>query len=196
MINSENDLRVSKYGISWESVLSSDEIEIIHEIADGFKGITGESGKIMNANLENTEIRRSFVIWLENNQNTHWLYKKITDAVLRINAERYQFELLGAQPIQYTVYEEYNRGEYSWHNDIVPFTDHSVRKLSVSILLSDTSEFEGGSFLFSPDGEHIEIEQHKGRMIVFPSWIPHCVTPILKGKRISLVMWLYGKNFR
>lgn len=69
MINSENDLRVSKYGISWESVLSSDEIEIIHEIADGFKGITGESGKIMNANLENTEIRRSFVIWLENNQN-------------------------------------------------------------------------------------------------------------------------------
>ena len=71
-----------------------------------------------------------------------------------------------------------------------------IRKLSASILLSDTTEYKGGAFLFAPEGNPFEVEQSKGRMIVFPSWTPHSVTPVLKGTRVSLVLWFWGNKFK
>ena len=48
----------------------------------------------------------------------------------------------------------------------------------------------------SPDPERWEkIEQVKGKIILFPSFIPHCVTPITSGKRISLVNWIRGPKW-
>jgi len=39
-------------------------------------------------------------------------------------------------------------------------------------------------------------EPREGRMIFFPSWLPHKVNPITKGKRISLVGWVHGPFFK
>jgi PKHD-type hydroxylase len=193
------DIKSGLYGVLWQDILSNEEIVKIHNLAAKFKETTGEQGKIAGSGVANeysSSVRRSDVIWIGNNPESAWLYKKITDAVRQLNDEIYQFDLAGAQPFQYTVYRDIEKGEYDWHNDTSMHDDINVRKISVCILLSDTSEFKGGSFLYAPSGKPIEIEQEKGRMLVFPSWIPHCVTPVLKGTRISLVMWLYGPRFR
>ncbi len=192
----ELDLSKVSYEILFEDLLSNEEIELIHKIAFSRKKKNGQRGTTFNADLNLENHRRSDVIWIENSNETQWLYKKVTDSVRKINNDTYKFDLIGAEPFQYTIYNDSEKGEYDWHNDILISNNETIRKISVSILLSDSSEYKGGSFLFSPSGKPVEIEQEKGRMIVFPSWTPHCVMPVLKGTRVSLVMWLYGKKFK
>ena len=46
--------------------------------------------------------------------------------------------------------------------------------------------------------EILEVEEIKdqGSMIIFPSFLDHCVTPITKGTRYSLVLWSVGDPFK
>lgn len=192
----ELDLSKVSYGILFEDLLSNEEIELIHKIAFSRKQKNGQRGTTFNANLNLENHRRSDVIWIENSDDTQWLYKKVTDSVRKINNDTYEFDLIGAEPFQYTIYNDSEKGEYDWHNDILISNNETTRKISVSILLSNTYDFKGGAFLFSIDGIPVEVEQEKGRMIIFPSWVPHRVMPVLKGTRVSLVMWLYGKKFK
>ena len=76
----------------------------------------------------------------------------------------------------------------------------NVRKLSVTISLTDSETYEGGNW-----GEHAETKSRfhecteirpRGSVIVFPSYYHHQVTPVTKGTRYSLVIWYYGKPFR
>jgi PKHD-type hydroxylase len=178
------------YGIVTEDLLTEQEVEKVHLLA---KQHNSTRGGIVDSSLS---IRKSDVKWLGYNQESKWLYDKISNAVISNNDEVYQFELLGADPLQYTIYESEENGEYDWHTDILQ-NGERVRKISVVILLSDTSDFYGGSFLVSPSGgKPQEIVMKKGRMVVFPSWLPHRVAPVLEGTRISLVMWFYGKRFK
>lgn len=79
-----------------------------------------------------------------------------------------------------------------------------VRKLSVTINLNAPGEYEGGNLKFDfghhrEDGQRFhECEEIRpqGSVIVFPSFLPHCVTPVTKGTRYSLVLWNLGKPFR
>ena len=36
----------------------------------------------------------------------------------------------------------------------------------------------------------------QGSIVVFPSFVYHCVTPVTKGTRYSLVNWMCGAPFR
>ena len=79
-----------------------------------------------------------------------------------------------------------------------------VRKLSMTINLSPEDSYEGGDLLIDL-GEHHESGDNihtvskikpQGSVCVFPSFMPHCVTPVTKGVRYSLVMWLLGRPFK
>ena len=77
-----------------------------------------------------------------------------------------------------------------------------IRKLSVTISLNNPDEYEGGNLQFDL-GPHREDRFYtceeirpKGSVIVFPSHIPHQVTPITRGVRYSLVCWSLGPPFR
>jgi PKHD-type hydroxylase len=74
--------------------------------------------------------------------------------------------------------------------------DTHTRKLSVVVALNDG--FEGGQFQINTNGEHNPetIPLPKGRLVVFPSYILHRVTPVTKGVRHSLVVWVVGPKFR
>jgi PKHD-type hydroxylase len=78
-----------------------------------------------------------------------------------------------------------------------------VRKLSFILNLIDGNEYEGGDILFdlgnhNPNGQVYknDMARKKGTIIVFPSFIYHCVTPVTKGKRMSLVNWCLGRPFK
>ncbi len=84
-----------------------------------------------------------------------------------------------------------------------PYMVGKVRKLSVTINISQPGSYEGGNLKFDY-GPHTEGSRYhevteardQGSIIVFPSFIDHTVTPITKGKRYSLVLWNLGDPFK
>jgi PKHD-type hydroxylase len=79
-----------------------------------------------------------------------------------------------------------------------------VRKLSMTINLCDENEYEGGDLKFDfglhkskGDRFHLcEEIRPRGSIIIFPSFVQHCVTPVTKGTRYSLVMWTLGEPWK
>ena len=78
-----------------------------------------------------------------------------------------------------------------------------VRKISMTVNLNKPDEYEGGNLKFDL-GPHLKEERFKvfddmrtqGSVIIFPSFMYHCVTPVTSGTRFSLVLWLLGKPWQ
>jgi PKHD-type hydroxylase len=68
------------------------------------------------------------------------------------------------------------------------------RKLSAVVALND--DYEGGVFETLDSDTPRSYDLKKGEMIMFPSFLMHRVTPVTKGIRRSLVIWVEGPNFR
>ena len=156
------------------------------------------------------DIRNSRVSWLTD----EWIYELIDPYIKNTNEQAgWYWKFNHIEPIQFT---KYGLNEhYDWHTD--SGSDHfavyknevgrglngNVRKISVTVNLVDGSEYEGGNleFDFGPKGGKDRIKvcdeiKPKGSIIVFPSFIPHRVTPVTKGIRYSLVMWVIGKPWQ
>ena len=76
-----------------------------------------------------------------------------------------------------------------------PMSDDSVRKLSMSCLLTDPSEFEGGNLQVQTSDTPYDVKLEKGDIVIFPSYVLHRVSPVTKGVRHSLVAWANGSAF-
>ena len=68
-----------------------------------------------------------------------------------------------------------------------------VRKLSMTLLLNDPNEFEGGNLEIA---NQILSPMKQGDATIFASFLQHRITPITKGVRKSLVMWFGGEPFK
>ena len=72
-----------------------------------------------------------------------YLYKFVNQA----NMEAFQTDVNMWADIQYTVYEGGAKGHYDWHTDVMfNGIKEMDRKLSVTVQLTDGSEYEGGDF--------------------------------------------------
>ena len=80
-----------------------------------------------------------------------------------------------------------------------------MRKLSVTVSLSDPEDYEGGVLEFDlrntgqiNTSEIIKCKEilPKGSIVVFPSYTWHRVSPVTKGTRLSLVQWNLGPGFK
>jgi PKHD-type hydroxylase len=103
--------------------------------------------------------------------------------------------LLYQENTQISRYKSDNKGHYAKHIDTDHPKDGVQRKLSISILLNDPSEFEGGELQFT-DVADCKVLTKQGSIVVFPSFIEHVVTPVTKGVRYSAVTWASGPAFR
>jgi PKHD-type hydroxylase len=72
----------------------------------------------------------------------------------------------------------------------------STRKVSVTVQLSDSDEYEGGDLEFMRGSTAEQAPRGKGVVVIFPSYMLHRVTPITKGIRKSFVIWLGGSHYR
>ena len=132
--------------------------------------------------------------WLPRNEEFNWVYKRLWSIMQQANKD-YLFDIsMFIDDIQISMYDESEQGFYTWHID----HDYNkmIRKLSISIPLNNTTEYEGGDLLFNPYGEVRNEIQISGRAIVFPSFVLHTVTPVTKGRRYSLVAWVGGPPFQ
>jgi PKHD-type hydroxylase len=190
----------------WDNAFSDDELNLICEMSsknledskvETKKGESNGIPVIKNMN----EIRTSEVSFNYLNEDNSWIFERINGVINHVNFQEFNFDLNGYDMYQYGEYRAENGGHYTWHSDIqlnelfVP----EMRKLSITLLLNDPGvDFEGGDFEFmrsSPDNVETP-EMKKGRMILFPSFLTHRVTPVTKGIRKSLVIWVTGPKFR
>jgi|DEB0MinimDraft_4_1074332.scaffolds.fasta_scaffold00309_13 PKHD-type hydroxylase len=94
-------------------------------------------------------------------------------------------------------------GEYDSHYTSNQNLIGKIRKISMTINLNKPGEYEGGNLKFDY-GPHAEGKRFheceeirpQGSIIFFPSYTYHQVTPVTKGTRYSLVLWICGKPFR
>jgi PKHD-type hydroxylase len=140
-----------------------------------------------------SDIRVSKVCWLPKTSKFLDVYSMIFGMAGKANDVFFNFNLESIDSkIQYTVYDETFKGYYDWHIDVGA---HSTRrKLSVVVQLSDPSEYEGGELQIHC-GKVISVEKDKGTVIIFPSYLLHRVTPVTKGTRRTLVVWIDGPPF-
>ena len=123
------------------------------------------------------------------------MYRDIEATMLKANNNHFGFEGMQlTEPGQFTHY--LTDGFYEWHmdNDIQGKFQQPVRKISMTLLLSDPSTFEGGELEIMSKGKTAKLKQ--GQAIFFASWLQHRVKPVTQGERKSLVMWFGGPSFK
>lgn len=179
----------------WEDFLSSEEINLLLAQPEWCSASPARIGDSFHNDI-NFDIRRSDVSWLQKKPELIPIYDKFASIIGEINNRFFGFDINGLYEYpQLTIYTEKENGYYDWHIDM---NQSSIpRKLSMSLLLSDPSEFEGGDLQIKTGNDTpINLEQKKGRAWFFPSYCLHRVTPITKGMRRSLVLWIGGPAFR
>lgn len=107
----------------------------------------------------------------------------------------FDFDLYGfVEDFQYIVYNSDN-SHYDWHMDKGTLTS-PPRKLSLVLQLTDPSEYEGGDLELNYCSQPVKTKKERGLVYAFPSWVVHRVTPVTKGVRKTLVVWIAGPKFR
>lgn len=175
-----------------EKAFTEEELERIKAHA---KTLTVEPGSV-NCNPTSDEARNSKVSWVSHTQESSWLYDRMAGVARNLNAQFYNFDLYGfVEDMQFTVYSGEEKSHYTWHIDAGDATP-SARKLSMTLQLSEPSDYEGGELQIWADKEPVTLSKEKGFMAMFPSYVLHRVTPVTKGVRCSLVVWVAGPAFK
>ncbi len=123
------------------------------------------------------------------------MYDNINNFIQKANRNHFGFnDIQITEQAQFTEYPE--GGFYDWHmdSDVNMIHEPPVRKISMTVLLSPESQFEGGELELMVKGKRAPLKQ--GHAIVFASFINHRVAPVTRGVRQSLVMWFGGEPFK
>lgn len=179
--------------ISWENAFNEEQLR---NIVQHLETLPKEIAAVGGTN-ENGVIRRSNVAWVANKSpEAAEIYDTMAFVARSINSKFYGFDLSGfVEDMQYTVYDSDNQGHYTWHTDMSEESP-STRKLSLVLQLSSPDEYEGGELQTLTTSREQTVEQKLGMISAFPSWTLHRVTPVTKGIRRTLVVWVAGPQFR
>lgn len=181
----------------WEDFISDRECENIVNEGLTLPQVTGTIGSSTQEKFdEKLDYRNSTVSWITTeNTKFNWLFSRIGDIVQELNTRFFGYDILYSENLQFSTYDSKNHGRYDKHVDM--FYDTSIhRKLSVSIQLSDSNDYQGGKLMLYPQRDAIEVNFKKNTLIVFPSFVLHEVTPVTQGTRHSLVTWINGPRFK
>lgn len=203
-----NPLQILKGYPSSVEVRSLFSIEECKQVIDfATKNIQPDVGKVLNhlSPSELQKLRNSNVRWLRPSSQTDWIFSKLDHAIEQVNSEWFNFNLLGFEACQFTEYDSNELHHYNWHTDMAYYSNQfpnqsgnaELRKLSISISLNQQEfDFEGGNFEIDNPTDPVNIQLDVGDSVFFPSFVWHRVTPVTKGTRYSLVVWVLGKPFQ
>lgn len=181
--------------VKFSKVFSDTECDMI-QMLENFIQID-EIGVSTKNNMV-SKTRRSKAGWIQYENNIEWLFDKIVAYGRKANNEVFRFNIEGLhEPFQYTIYEQENEGFYNWHLDIGVYNEMTVtRKMSMSMVLNDPAEYEGGDLEIWGASGVVSAPREQGTPAFFPSFLLHRVTPVTKGTRKSLVVWFGGPNWQ
>ena len=124
--------------------------------------------------------------------------KNLLDNCFAINKKNFGYELFNS--LEYNIcnlniYSADKLQSYDWHIDQTPAPYEDI-KFTILINLSINS-YEGGKFKIFDQDEIDVLELDKpGNVVMFKSFLNHKVTPVIKGERRTLVIFLNGPNFK
>jgi PKHD-type hydroxylase len=195
----------------WDDAFTDEELQTIVDLGDSRPkkyAVVGTKGEYVE------EIRRSLVNFMDEDlltKHAPFLLDKLTFICRNLNGNCFGFDLSGFhEQFQYTTYdpadaydnnnkmiaEDKRIAEYTWHLDKGPGGDRTPRKLSMVLSLLDSDDYEGGDFEIKTGVQSQILPFKKGRVVAFPSWTLHRVTPVTKGIRKTVVVWVGGPKFK
>lgn len=160
----------------------------------------GDSLAIADATLEDaarvdTVLRKAKTGWIALSAESEWLYDRLAFIVRQLNGQFFDFDLAGfVEDFQYTIYGA-GQDHYTWHLD-KGVSNAAPRKLSLVLQLSDPAAYDGGDLELMSSSEPKAMTRKRGFVVAFPSWVLHRVTPVTRGTRKTVVVWVAGPKFR
>ena len=180
-------------------------VEDIIKISSEYEEIIGGVGGSVTDNKDafvDKEVRKARQRWIPpNSDNTKKIYNLCTEIFHEANRRCFSVDIQRIFNMFYAEYRADEGGFYGKHRDSFVGTDEIWdRKLSMTIQLSDSDEYEGGDFVFyddmlgcPPDKDQI---RKKGTVFVFPSFLLHGVKPVTKGTRKCFIAFIEGPTWK
>ena len=157
-------------------------------------GITqGEQHDVTDIEKRSGEVR-----WIERD-NKHGLNDlfPMLNKYFKLANLHFGFNLTFFDAFQFAKYDQGDH--YTWHPDwFLETRNNHQRKLSLTMQLTDPSQYDGGDFQFHELGDRPDEQELRaqGTILIFPSYLVHRITSVTRGSRHSLVAWYDGPEFR
>lgn len=183
--------------VVFPGALSSEFCDYIINTA---KSYPEETATVTKNKTIDKNIRSSRIHWIDEFKHID-LNTIFNGYVQTANREFLGFDIsYGTGPYQYTEYHASENGHYGWHIDCL-YNNNTIsdRKVTLCIHLSDPVDYDGGVFCMdSCVTPKFDVKNFapRGSILIFPSYIKHCVTPVTRGIRKSLVAWYSGPRYR
>ena len=183
-----------------EPVLTPQQCDELIHIGQDEPKINATIGTMAKTTKLDESYRKSIISWIPFAKALP-IYQVIRQWMEVTNNNYFGFDTV--QLSEQGQYAEYSKGGfYNWHMDSNTEMEAmpTVRKISMTLLLSDPKDFEGGELeLFcgdTLDSEKNKFKLKRGYAVFFASFLLHRVMPVTKGNRKSLVMWFGGSPLR
>lgn len=180
----------------WENIFSKKERKKINDIIlTNYLDVESDKFVAKDKNNISKKQAKTYYIYYKDLKN---LIYDATEKVFSINKHHFGYDIYPLNNylcLNYNVYDSSNKGEYDWHTDgssssILDF------KLTMLVNLSEES-FEGGDLLLEGTNQvKINNFEKPGSVTIFKSYLRHKVTPVTKGIRKTLTIFLEGPRFR
>lgn len=184
--------------IAINDTFTTDQLDAIEQMC--LSNVLDKATTIGQDDTQQSCIRKSACKFYNVNSDTQWIFSRLNEVIEYANNSLFNFDLNGYDTFQYTEYRL--NGEYNFHQDSSEFWNPSMnetetRKLSLSLVLNTPKvDFEGGEFETRTHSSDTVHESARGRIFMFPSYVVHRVSPVTRGIRKSLVVWVTGPKFR
>ena len=181
-----------KFVVHRENFLSLSQCQKLMRYLETGEATDSELAGNYDDDLVNKKVRDNKEVVINNEK----LNNKLKMVFELSNQSIWKYDIQELEKVKILRYE--NGGKYKWHTDCGA-KETSTRKLTAVIQLSDETKYEGGDLEFGitdDTGEkNYTAPRTRGSIIIFPSFLSHRVTPILSGKRYSLITWMNGDCF-
>jgi PKHD-type hydroxylase len=118
----------------------------ITKILNNLDNIPFKEGALGEKLVTNKDMRSSKIKWIPKTDDWLWLYNKLINYISQANDALWNFDIISINDnIQLSEYTDTDGSHYNWHQDIGNGT-LSFRKISITVQLSDTNDYEGGDF--------------------------------------------------
>jgi PKHD-type hydroxylase len=177
-----------------ENLFTVEECKKIIDYGNSLKKEIAEIGSAEKS-IYDKKNRDNQVAWIHyGSENVNWIFERLSFFIQKTNQEFFNFDLWGImEPLQFTEYKAPGQ-HYGQHID--KGYKQIIRKLSISVQLSDPNTYEGGDLNIITNINNQPMKRNQGSITIFPSYILHKVDPVSNGTRYSLVAWVTGNQFR
>ena len=182
-----------------ELMFTQQECKKIIDLTNDVYPVSASIGGSKDTSKIVRNIRSADIYNINYEKGTQWIYDKILATVIHANTTHFDYEIAGLlnglQLIHYSA-DEKIRGHYDWHVD-AGNGEVSTRKISFTCQLSDPNTYTGCELIINNHTSELVGTRECGSMHLFPSYMPHKVSPIISGDRYALVIWIHGsRRFR